>query len=992
MTEFEIIYETKGKAKEYAPLGVELYAGCSYGCRYCFVPKTLNISVEEFHANNEPVKDALRKLKRDAELLKEKKDNREILLCFHSDPYQRFMEEDKNITGQAIEILIANNLRFTILTKSGLLGTYHFDLLRGYKKFSFGTTLIFTDPKDAEKWEPHAAKIDFRIQAVEKARDKKIKTWVSLEPVIDPKQALELIEKHHSIVNHWKIGKLNYDPEMEAEVDWIRFRAEVTSLLDSLGADYYLKKSLTDLTDPESQRVDVTKASKTSIQIGAKQMAKPESPWTDGDIPTRKGNCNILVIAPHGHKEDDENTYQLARSLADQLDCYAVVNQKYRKPDGKTVSLKNSLVDLNIWKQAEGFTKTLNEFLVPIQKAKDEIIAKYKSVFILHIHGIRNSNIKTVAGLIEDFKKRPYELQALIGYGQRENDDTRYTASKDKLVIPFIKSLSDLGISSAIAPVEYIIDNKGKKKWYCGNDERRLNQYLCNPKAQVQSIQLEIKKSGFRENEDQAIKTAERLGMAISKIVKTEPKPEHENKIINIDNISPTEIQPAKIEMRKTTSLKHHPLNQLIYGDLNPDDELKTSIQRNGILTPLLISDDDRILSGHRRFLCAKESGIENVPIMVSPLKDELEIEEALINANIQRQKTKEQIAREYMKLKEIEREKAKQRQSAAGGDRKSDESRKSPTQNSAEAISKGESRKKASSKLGISHDTGEKAVKVVLMADGLKKAGKVDEARNLLDTLNNKSVNQAHKDAQNIKGSSIIAKEKGKSTFNKTNENIEWATWTWNPVTGCNHGCKYCYAREMANRFRDNFPNGFNPTFYPERLDAPSNTKFPVSKHIGDRNVFVVSMGDLFGDWVNQEWIDAVLESVRKYPQWNYLFLTKNPKRLVDIEWPDNAWVGTTVDIQARIKPAEEAFEKIKAKVKFLSCEPLSEELTFTNLKVFDWVIIGARSKTSQAPAMQPKREWVQSLIRQAWDAGCEVYCKPNLKAGVKEYPVNVS
>ena len=140
MTEFEIIYETKGKAKEYAPLGVELYTGCSYGCGYCFVPKTLNISVEKFHKSNGPVTDALNKLKKDAELLKAKQDDREILLCFHSDPYQDFYEDDKNITGRAIEILIENDLRFTILTKSGLLGTYHFDLLRDYEKFSFGTT------------------------------------------------------------------------------------------------------------------------------------------------------------------------------------------------------------------------------------------------------------------------------------------------------------------------------------------------------------------------------------------------------------------------------------------------------------------------------------------------------------------------------------------------------------------------------------------------------------------------------------------------------------------------------------------------------------------------------------------------------------------------------------------------------------------------------------------------------------------------------------
>jgi len=317
MGDFEIIYETRGKAREYAPLGVELYTGCRLGCRYCFVPETLNISVEEFRTNNKPVKDALSKLKRDAELLKAKQDDREILLCFHSDPYQRFMEEDKNITGQAIEILIENDLQFTILTKSGLQGTTHFDLLRDYEKFSFGTTLIFTDQGDANKWEPHAAKIDYRIEAIKKACNKEIKTWVSIEPVIDPKQALKLIKKYHPIVDHWKIGKINYHPEVEEKVDWIRFRNEAKYLLDSLGANYLLKKSLTDLTDPESQRADILKAAKTSIHVAEGKIAKQESPWAEGDISTRKGNCNILVIAPHGHKKDDENTYEMVRIMAD---------------------------------------------------------------------------------------------------------------------------------------------------------------------------------------------------------------------------------------------------------------------------------------------------------------------------------------------------------------------------------------------------------------------------------------------------------------------------------------------------------------------------------------------------------------------------------------------------------------------------------------------------------------------------------------------------
>jgi protein gp37 len=255
--------------------------------------------------------------------------------------------------------------------------------------------------------------------------------------------------------------------------------------------------------------------------------------------------------------------------------------------------------------------------------------------------------------------------------------------------------------------------------------------------------------------------------------------------------------------------------------------------------------------------------------------------------------------------------------------------------------------------------------------------------------TLNSKSVNSAHKNVKAISENPDILIQNTKPAFNKTTESIEWAAWTWNPVTGCKAGCKYCYARSMTKRFPEKFPNGFEPTFYPKRLEAPANTSVPKSNHIGDRNVFVVSMGDLFGDWVKQEWIDAVLDAVRTDPQWNYLFLTKNPKRLMNIEWPDNAWIGTTVDCQARVKPAEEAFEKITAKVKFLSCEPLSEEITFTNLTLFDWVIVGARSKTTQLPEMQPKSEWVKSLMLQAWDAGCKVYCKPNLKAGVKEYPL---
>lgn len=227
-----------------------------------------------------------------------------------------------------------------------------------------------------------------------------------------------------------------------------------------------------------------------------------------------------------------------------------------------------------------------------------------------------------------------------------------------------------------------------------------------------------------------------------------------------------------------------------------------------------------------------------------------------------------------------------------------------------------------------------------------------------------------------------------GDKTFNETNENIEWAAWSWNPVTGCEHGCPYCYALDIANRF---YPHKFEPTFHPDRLTALQNTRVPGPRWAGDigyKGVFVCSMADLFGDWLPQEWIDAVLDATRKAAQWNFLFLTKNPRRLIDIDWPDNAWVGTTVDRQSRVKAAEDSFSRFDAPVKFLSCEPLLEDLTFTDLGMFDWVIVGGCSKSSQHPEVQPDWAWVESLLWQVRRAGKRFYMKTNLKTRPREYP----
>ena len=233
--------------------------------------------------------------------------------------------------------------------------------------------------------------------------------------------------------------------------------------------------------------------------------------------------------------------------------------------------------------------------------------------------------------------------------------------------------------------------------------------------------------------------------------------------------------------------------------------------------------------------------------------------------------------------------------------------------------------------------------------------------------------------------------------------------------MTGCLHGCNYCYARAIAHRFTEGFPAGFTPVFHHDpdngytRLDAPANTTIPArfvdDNHpdcgIGDceicahRRVFVCSMADLYGRWVPDEWISQVHSAMLASPKWQYLLLTKFPGRYVGLDLPPNAWVGTSVDEQKRVRLAENAFRQIDGvKWKWLSLEPLLEPLIFDDLSMFDWVVIGAQTLTHQpdgvVPAFDPLPEWVIRITAQAKEAGCRVHWKPNLRKSLwfDEYP----
>lgn len=235
----KVIYEPRGRAKEYSPLAVNLYRGCPHGCRYCYAPAAQFTTHASWKNDVRPREGILEALRKDAAALAG--DPRTVMLCFLCDPYQPVDDEFK-ITRQALQILAAKRMRAQVLTKDGPRAERDFDILAA-NNFFFGTSLVWHTDKTRQHWEPAAASVKDRIGSIRKAKKKGIFTWVSLEPVVDPDEALAVIRDLHADVDFWKIGKLNHMTPPRP-VDWAEFYNDVTTLLQGYNADYYVKNDL----------------------------------------------------------------------------------------------------------------------------------------------------------------------------------------------------------------------------------------------------------------------------------------------------------------------------------------------------------------------------------------------------------------------------------------------------------------------------------------------------------------------------------------------------------------------------------------------------------------------------------------------------------------------------------------------------------------------------------------------------------------------------
>lgn len=235
------IYEPKGAAKEYGDLAVNIYTGCPHRCWYCYAPGVLHKVKEEFHGHVEPRANIVGKVRSQVE--REGITGKLIFLCFTCDPYPTGY--DSSATREIIKILKDSGNHVQILTKGD--GSRDFDLLDGEDWYgitvsSFTTKNIMTGngimPRSPH--EPGAVNPYFRIARAEEARRKGIKTWISLEPVVDP-NVLDVFACFADAFDKVKIGKLNYHP---STINWKEFGMKAEALCRKLGVEYYIKDSL----------------------------------------------------------------------------------------------------------------------------------------------------------------------------------------------------------------------------------------------------------------------------------------------------------------------------------------------------------------------------------------------------------------------------------------------------------------------------------------------------------------------------------------------------------------------------------------------------------------------------------------------------------------------------------------------------------------------------------------------------------------------------
>jgi protein gp37 len=200
----------------------------------------------------------------------------------------------------------------------------------------------------------------------------------------------------------------------------------------------------------------------------------------------------------------------------------------------------------------------------------------------------------------------------------------------------------------------------------------------------------------------------------------------------------------------------------------------------------------------------------------------------------------------------------------------------------------------------------------------------------------------------------------------------IEWTERTWNPVTGCTKisaGCKFCYAEELHTRYYEHWKSSGDPTVpkqfqvpftqvvcHPDRLKQPLSRRDPTL-------YFVNSMSDMFHEHIPESFLKEVFGVMNKASRHTFQILTKRVGRLFelnyDLSWTPNIWMGVSIENRAQLD-RKRTLDFCSAHIRFLSIEPLLEDLGAIDLGGIHWVIVGGESGTTPRPMQE---EWVRNI-----------------------------
>lgn len=230
----EPIYEPKGLAAEYGELALNVFTGCPHGCWYCYAPGTMRKTAHLFSSDVRPREGLVHAI--EAQLSTRDFSGRQVFLCFSCDPYPKGL--DTTITRDCIALIKEAGARVKILSKRPTAAALDLDLLDDADWF--GTTITGAGPDD----EPGADSVAERLKALRMASDAGVRTWVSVEPVIDSHAVYELLmglDGGVGFVDLFAFGKLNH---RKSDIDWAEFGHNVEVICKANGLDYVIKSSL----------------------------------------------------------------------------------------------------------------------------------------------------------------------------------------------------------------------------------------------------------------------------------------------------------------------------------------------------------------------------------------------------------------------------------------------------------------------------------------------------------------------------------------------------------------------------------------------------------------------------------------------------------------------------------------------------------------------------------------------------------------------------